>query len=153
MRVEWTDEFDHWLARLETQVEQGNEHASRQLDYVAAELAFLRDLEDAPQRDDETAQLKWVRQHGKHEIWRVSHRFDRAVAIRLIVWFAADEDTVVVTVFAGDKKRIGDAFYTSAGTRADAAIERWLYERDHAGSPRGNADEEEGDDNGHDQKR
>jgi len=28
-----------------------------------------------------------------------------------------------VTVFGGSKKRIGDAFYNSAGTRADAAID------------------------------
>jgi hypothetical protein len=32
---------------------------------------------------------------------------------------------VVVVLFAGDKARIGDAFYNSVGTRADALIQQW----------------------------
>lgn len=125
MRVEWTDEFDLWLSRIERQAEADNEQADRQLDYIAAELQLLRELDTAPGRDDETAQLKRVRQRRRYEVWRVSHRFDEAVAIRLICWFPPETDTVVVTVFGGDKKRIGDAFYNSVGTRADAAIDRW----------------------------
>jgi len=130
VRVEWTDEFDLWLSRIEEQAEAGDEQANRQLDYIAAELQLLRELDIAPGRDDETAQLKRVRQRRRYEVWRVSHRFDEAVAIRLICWFPPDTDTVVVTVFGGDKKRIGDAFYNSVGTRADAAIDRWLRQQD-----------------------
>jgi hypothetical protein len=33
-----------------------------------------------------------------------------------------------VTLFAGDEKSVGDIWYSSVGTRADAAIERWLME-------------------------
>lgn len=36
-----------------------------------------------------------------------------------------------MTVFGGDKKRIGDVFYTSVGSRADAAIDRWLRQQDN----------------------
>lgn len=68
-------------------------------------------------------------------------RFDAGVAIRLIVWFPPGQDTVVVTVFAGDKKRIGDAFYSSAAARADAAIDRWLRQQKHE-------QRDEGEDNG-----
>jgi hypothetical protein len=129
MRVEWTEEFDRWLTRIEDKAAAGDAHANRQLDYVAAELSLLRDLRAAPVREKETAQLKWVRQHRTYEIWRVSHRYDSDVAIRLSVWFPPDEDTVVVTVFGGNKKRIGDAFYNSVGPRADAAIQSWLLQR------------------------
>jgi hypothetical protein len=34
-------------------------------------------------------------------------------------------------LLAGDKKRIGDTFYNSVGTRADAAIESWLKQHGH----------------------
>ena len=130
MRVEWTDEFDLWLTRLEAKADTGDSYALRQLNYVAAELALLRNLQVAPSRDEETAQLKWVRQHGRHEVWRVSHRFDEEVAIRLIIWFPPGESTVVVTVFAGDKKRIGDVFSNSVGPRADAAVDRRLMRQE-----------------------
>lgn len=130
MRVEWTDEFDDWLARIEKQAEAGDERANRQLDYVAAELQLLRELHTAPRADDETAQLKRVRQRRRYEVWRVSHRFDEVVAVRLICWFPPDIDMVVITLFGGDKKRIGDAFYNSVGPRADAAIDRWRREQD-----------------------
>jgi len=44
-------------------------------------------------------------------------------AVRLIVWFPPERpDQVVVALFAGDKAHIGDVFYDSVGTRADAAI-------------------------------
>jgi hypothetical protein len=109
VRVEWTDEFDLWLSRIEERAEGGDEHAERQLDYIAAELQILRDVTAPPTWDAETAQLMRVRQSRRYEVWRVSHRFDAKVAIRLICWFPPQTDSVVVTVFGGDKKRIGDA--------------------------------------------
>jgi hypothetical protein len=57
-------------------------------------------------------------------VWRVAHPYDRDVAVRLIVWFRPDTDTVVVALFAGDKARMGDVFYNSVGPRA--AIRRYL---------------------------
>jgi hypothetical protein len=35
---------------------------------------------------------------------------------------------VVVALFAGDKARIGDAFYNSVGGRADGLIDQWKRE-------------------------
>lgn len=34
--------------------------------------------------------------------------------------------SAVIALFAGDKARMGDIFYDSVGTRADAAIESWI---------------------------
>lgn len=59
----------------------------------------------------------------------MAHPFDPKIALRLIVWFPPDEDTVVVALFSGDKKRIGDVFYDSVGSRADQAVDMWLRER------------------------
>lgn len=143
MRVEWTDEFDRWLTRVEQRAAAGDAYAARQLDYIAAELQLLRELPGAPAEDEESAQLKRVRQSRRHQVWRVSHRFDEQVAMRLICWFPPGADTVVVTVFAGDKKRIGDVFYNSVGPRADAAIDSWLRQQ-------GPARDDEGDGHGED---
>jgi hypothetical protein len=66
----------------------------------------------------------------RYQVWRTAHAFDPDVAVRLIVWFPPDSETAVVTLFAGDKKNIGDIWYSSVGTRADAAIERWLMEQE-----------------------
>jgi hypothetical protein len=124
MRAEWTDEFDNWLSRIESKAEAGDEHAELQLDYVGAELLVLQELTEPP--EIESAQLKRVRQRRRHEIWRVSHRFDSEVAVRIICWFPPGSNRVVVALFAGDKKPIGDVFYNSVASRADAAIDRWI---------------------------
>lgn len=58
-------------------------------------------------------------------MWRLSHPYNADVAVRLIVWFP-DDQTAVIALFAGDKARMGDIFYDSVGTRADAAIESWI---------------------------
>ena len=60
---------------------------------------------------------------------RVAHPYVPGIAVRLICWFPPGEDTVVVTLFAGDKAGMGDVFYDSAGARADQAIDQWLRER------------------------
>ncbi|ETW26769.1 hypothetical protein [Mycobacterium gastri] len=59
----------------------------------------------------------------------MSHPFDDEVAVRLIVWFPGGHTAGVIVAFGGDKKQIGDAFYTRAASRADAAIDQWLRER------------------------
>ena len=48
-------------------------------------------------------------------------------SVRRIVWFPAG-DHAVVALFAGDKARMGDVFYDSVGTRADAAIDAWIVQ-------------------------
>jgi hypothetical protein len=44
--------------------------------------------------------------------------------VRIICWFPPGSNRVVVALFAGDKKPIGDVFYNSVVSRADAAIDR-----------------------------
>ena len=127
VRVEWTDEFDRWLAVVEKQAAAKDARAVLVLDYIAAELQLLMELTEPPTPESETAQLKRVRQRRVYQVWRVSHPFDPDVAVRLICWFPPDSDTVVVAVFAGDKKVIGDVFYSGVGPRADDAIGRWVF--------------------------
>lgn len=127
MVVDWTDEFQNWLDRLEAKADDGDRIAGRQVEYVDAAISVLTDLSEPPSED--TAVVMRVRQRRKYPIWRVSHPFDEEVAVRLIVWFPEGSTAGVIVAFGGDKKRIGDAFYISAGSRADAAIEQWLQER------------------------
>ena len=61
-------------------------------------------------------------------VWRTAHPYDPEIAFRLICWFPPDSSTLVVALFAADKARMGDVFYNSVGTRADAAIRQWLNE-------------------------
>lgn len=88
---------------------------------------MLTELPELPSED--SAVLMRVRQRGKYPTWRVSHPFDDEVAVRLIVWFPEGEMAGVIVAFGGDKKKIGDAFYIGAASRADAAIDQWLRER------------------------
>jgi len=77
--------------------------------------------------------LKRVRQSKKYIVWRTAHPYDPDIAFRLICWFPPGSSTVVVALFAADKARIGDVFYNSVGTRADAAIQQWLNETQEDG--------------------
>jgi hypothetical protein len=91
------------------------------------EFNFLRDLETAPTED--TFTLKRVRQSKRYPVWRVSHPYDPETAVRLICWFDDTSDDVVVALFAGEKMSMGDVFYDSVGSRADATIDEWISER------------------------
>jgi len=49
--------------------------------------------------------------------------------VRLIVWFPPEErDRVVVALFAGEKASMGDVFYNSVASRADATIAQWQFQ-------------------------
>lgn len=122
--MDWSSEFDLWLTRAQERAEAGDAKAQSVIDLVDAQLRELQDLDGEP--EEETATLRRVRQSGKYEVWRVAHAFIAAVAVRLIVWFPPEHpDQVVVALFAGDKAQMGDVFYNSVGTRADAAIESY----------------------------
>jgi hypothetical protein len=122
--IDWSDEFDLWLDRLVNRVDSGDAAAAVQLDLVTAELEVLQALVGEPA--EESATLKRVRQSGKHLVWRVAHPYVDGVALRLVVWFPLQRpDEVVVALFAGDKANMGDVFYNSVGSRADAAIDRY----------------------------
>jgi hypothetical protein len=134
VRIIHFKEFDTWLDSLVDDAADGDELAALKLGLVASELAVLRALDGPPTSEDETADLKQVRQSGRYKVWRVSHPYQPGVAVRLICWFPPDAKVVVVALFAGDKARIGDVWYNSVGTRADAIIKQWKrevrYDRD-----------------------
>ncbi|HEV2640559.1 MAG TPA: hypothetical protein VGX23_35865 [Actinocrinis sp.] len=81
-------------------------------------------MNKAPKPEDETADLKWVRQSKRYRVWRVSHPYHPGTAVRLICWFPPDAQIVVAALFAGDKATIGDVWYSSVSTRADALIDQ-----------------------------
>jgi hypothetical protein len=86
----------------------------------------LRDLQAKP--TVESATLKRVRQATRHEIWRIAHPFDPAVAVRILCWFP-DDETAVVALIGGDKAGISDVWYESATRRAEAEVDQWLREQ------------------------
>lgn len=103
-----------------------DDHASAsESDYLAPAFDLLRRLPTAPAPDEGTAQLKPVRHSGRHQVWRTAHPFDPDLTVRLIVWFPPAKNAAGVTLLAGEKT-IGDVWYSSVSTRADAAIERWM---------------------------
>ena len=124
MLIDWSGEFDAYLDRLEEAAKTDSEQRER-LDLLLAELQVLDELDAPP--TEETATLKRVRQSRRFPVWRVSHPFRQGIAVRLIVWFT-DDNRAVVALFAGDKARMGDVFYDSVGTRADAAVQAWLMQ-------------------------
>ncbi|WP_194908242.1 hypothetical protein [Catenulispora rubra] len=128
MRIANSKEFDTWFDALIAAAAEGDQLSSVKLGLVAAELAVLRALDGPPMPEEETADLKRVRQSGKYTVWRVSHPYQPGVAIRLICWFPPDTKIVVAALSAGDKGRIGDVWYNSVGPRADAIIEQWKRE-------------------------
>ena len=125
MLIDWSDEFDSWLDRLEERA-ANNPIDARRLDLLTAQLDVLQDLPGAP--DEDTATLRRVRQSKAYPVWRVSHPYDPDIALRLIVWFP-DDTHAVIALFAGDKARMGDVFYNSVGSRADAAIDSWKQQQ------------------------
>jgi hypothetical protein len=126
--VDGPEEFWTWLDRVEADARKGDPHAKLMLSHVVAALDLLRRLPEAPDSESEAATLKWVRQSNRYPLWRVSHAYHPEVAVRLICWFPPKVGTVVVTLFAGDKAKIGDVWYSSVAVRADALIDQWMRE-------------------------
>ncbi len=133
------EEFFDFLDRLEAKAEGGDTQSTRVLAHVVAALADLAALPGPPTM--ETPGLKRVRQSGRYPVWRTAHPFDEGVAVRVICWFPPDSDTVVVALFATDKARMGDVFYSSVAPRADVAIDRWIFETDSSRQTEGDGDE------------
>lgn len=126
MLIDWTGKFDGWFDRHIARAERGDRAARAVLALVDAQMTVLQRLPGAPAEDGAT--LRRVAQSGKHQVWRVSHPYSPDHAVRLIVWFPPEEpDRVVVVLFGADKAQMGDIFYSSVGSRADAAIETHLH--------------------------
>ncbi|MCH9730808.1 MAG: hypothetical protein K0U84_14225 [Actinomycetia bacterium] len=126
MDIDAPEEFFDWLDRAEAHARAGDEAARRRLARATDALAQLRNLTQPPTAD--TPDLKRVRQSREFQVWRTAHPFDPDIALRLICWFPPDSSTVVVALFAADKAQMGDVFYNSVGTRADAAIRQWIFQ-------------------------
>jgi hypothetical protein len=135
--IDWSKQFDGWLDDLEAKAATGDPQASTTLDLIAFQLKVLQDLPGQPA--EESPRLKRVRQSGRHEVWRVSHPYREGFAVRTIVWFPS-QNTAVIALFANDKARMGDVFYSSVGSRADQIIDQWI--RDNAPRPESNAEQE-----------
>jgi hypothetical protein len=91
--------------------------------------ALLQELNDLPATPtEESATFKRVQQARRHELWRVAHLFDPAVAVRIICWFPSDEE-VVIALVGFDKKTIGDVFYASTAARGETMVDAWLRQK------------------------
>lgn len=123
MIVDWSEEFDRWLTRVE---EQGG----RLLEVATALLQALVELPRKP--SEESATFQRVRQARRHELWRVAHPYDPDVAVRIVCWFPGEEH-VVLALVGFDKKSIGDAFYASAAVRGEAVVDTWLRQQGESG--------------------
>ncbi len=115
MLIDWTSTFDGFLDRLETE-------GGQRLDTLLSLLDVLDKLEGIPA--EESATLKRVRQGRRYPLWRVAHPYVPGIAMRLIVWFAPNGE-VVVAATAFDKAGVGDIWYASAVTTANAVIDEW----------------------------
>ena len=122
--VDGPEEFFDWLDRTQNKAEGGDERARRQLARAIDALNQLRKLQAPPAVD--MPDLKRVRQSKTYIVWRTAHPYDPEIAFRLICWFPSDSSRIVVALFAADKARMGEVFYNSVGSRADAAIQLWL---------------------------
>lgn len=123
MIVDWTPEFDRWWENIES---KSDPVSKRIATTVIAQMKFLTDLEAKPKEN--MATLRTVTQSKRYRLWRVSHPYEKDVAVRLIVWFPPDDGAVVVVALGTNKAPIGDIFYDGVGNRADAAIDAWLQE-------------------------
>ncbi|MEO7014941.1 MAG: hypothetical protein ABI130_09420 [Leifsonia sp.] len=127
MEVQWSDDFDRQLSRLEDAAERSTRDR-RILELLAYMLDNLRQLRQEPAV--ESAMFKRVRQSGHHLVWRQSHPFEPGIALRLICWFPPNMESIVVALFTGEKASMGDVFYDSVGTRADQIVEQWIREQE-----------------------
>lgn len=104
MEVEWGSEFERALERAEKEAEQGGV-AEERYDQLLGLLRALANLEAKPVQ--ESPRFKRVRQARRHELWRVAHRYNPRVSVRIIVWFPS-KGRAVIALFAFDKAKLGD---------------------------------------------
>jgi len=127
VKVYTTRDFDRQTEGLVEDAKASKPGALARAKRLHDEFNYLRNLAAIP--TEETATLKRVRQSKKFPVWRVSHPYDPETAMRMICWFDDESEEVVVALFANDKLSMGDVFYDSVGSRADATIEQWFSER------------------------
>lgn len=126
MIVDWTEEFDHWFTSAEKE-------GGKRFIYATHLINVLMRLPCRP--TVESPELVRVKQARRYELWRVAHRFDPEVAVRVICWFPSDQQ-VVVALVGFDKKQIGDVFYASGVARGEALVDAWIHrygEKDSGG--------------------
>jgi len=124
MEVEWGSEFERALERAEIETERGGD-AEERYNQLLGLLRALANLEAKPAQ--ESPGFRRVRQARRHELWRVAHRYNPRVAVRIIVWFPSKE-RVVVALFAFDKAKLGDIWYDRATKESEAILDQWRRE-------------------------
>lgn len=122
MRIEWTDQFDAYLSRVEEDADS-DAKAARRLVFLGALLTAVRDLDEPP--TSETATFKRVRQSRRIPLWRVAHPYDPLVAVRLIIWFPSVEYAVLV-VAGFDKAGVGDVWYDRVVAESGPIVAAWM---------------------------
>lgn len=127
MKIRRPSSFKRQLDRLVEHAKAGDADAVLMARYIHAQLEALQEISAEPVED--SALIKRVRQSGRYPVWRLSHAYDRRVAVRTICWFDPDTEEIVVALFAADKASMGDVFYDSVGSRADRVIEEWKREK------------------------
>ena len=127
MIVDWTVEFDRWWENIES---KSDPLSKRIATIVFAQMKFLTDLESKP--EENMATLRTVVQSKKYRLWRVSHPYEKDIAVRLVVWFPPDDVAVVVVALGNNKAPMGDIFYDGVANRADAAIDKWLKDTEES---------------------
>lgn len=125
--MDWTSEFDRWWENIES---KSDPLSKRIATTVLAQIKFLTDLESKP--EENMATLRTVAQSKKYRLWRMSHPYERDIAVRLIVWFPPDDAAVVIVAIGANKAPMGDIFYDGVANRADAAIDKWLKEMEES---------------------
>lgn len=118
MIVDWTDEFDRRLTNAEEQVGK----------LPAVAVALLQALNDLPAKPDEESLTS--SESGRPDAMSRDRLppHDPDVAVRIICWFPANDQIVLVLV-GFDKKSIGDVFHASAAARGEAIVDAWLRQK------------------------
>jgi hypothetical protein len=80
--IDWTDDFERTLDRLDERAPCGDKDAQLVKELVDAQLELLQRLDGEP--SEQTMVLRQVARSGKHPVWRVSHPFIPGVAVRAI---------------------------------------------------------------------
>ena len=124
MEVEWGSQFEKALERARKEAESGG-NAELRYDQLLGLLRAVAKLETKPIQ--ESPRFKRVRQARRHELWRVAHRYNPRVAVRIIVWFPSSENAVLA-LFAFDKAKLGDIWYDRATRESEVILDQWRRE-------------------------
>ena len=118
MRLRATTPFVRWLQRTD------DPELVRLVNQLRRALTRLEERPTEP-----TAHLTPVVQATRHNIWRIRHPHQDGYAVRLLLWFADDNDEEIVIVFAGNKHPSHELWYDRAVREAEAAVDQLIRQK------------------------